>query len=71
MDNFVNNIFTDVQPVDYEEISRNSSRHLRYSDYKHLKDVKFTEDEKINWFEVLTILFAFASITLILFLSEV
>lgn len=30
-----------------------------------------TDDNKINWFEVLTLLIAFASIAIVLFLSEV
>lgn len=33
--------FTKIDPIDYEEIARDSSRHLRYLDYKHLKDVDF------------------------------
>lgn len=64
------NYFTDTSPANYDEYYANDSlKHLYFKDYKHLKDVEFTDDNKINWFEVLTLLIVFASITLILFLE--
>ena len=35
--------FTKIDPINYEEIARDSSRHLRYLDYKHLKNVNFDD----------------------------
>lgn len=70
MNNFVNNIFTDTSPSNYDEYYANDSlKHLYFKDYKYLKNVSWDDDNKINWFEVLTLLSAFASITLVLFLE--
>lgn len=35
--------FTKLDPINYDEVASDSSRHLRYRDYKHLKDVNFDE----------------------------
>lgn len=35
--------FCDIDSLNYNEINRDSSRHLRYHDYKALRDVSFDE----------------------------
>ena len=39
--------FTQTEPINYEDIASNSSRNLRYSDYKHLKNVDWGVDKTI------------------------
>jgi GH18 family chitinase len=58
--------FTTTEPCHYA--AQDDTKHLYFKDYKSLKNVQFVED-KINWIEVLTLLFAFASIILVLFLN--
>ena len=67
--------FTQTNPINYEDIASNSSRHLRYYDYKHLKDVTWSDSESnVVWSDVfgaIMLIMAFLSITVMLFLSEV
>lgn len=39
------NYFTETNPINYEAIASDSSKHLRYRDYKHLKDVTWSYGE--------------------------
>jgi hypothetical protein len=41
-----NNVFTSTEPLDYHKINSDSSRHLRYHDYKHLTGVKWQADSE-------------------------
>lgn len=38
--------FTKLDPINYDEVARDTNRHLRYRDYKHLKDVNFDNDRE-------------------------
>jgi hypothetical protein len=40
------NYFTSTEPLDYHKINSDSSRHLRYHDYKHLQGVSFETDSE-------------------------
>ena len=63
--------FTNTDPVNYDVIASNSSRHLRYYDYKHLKGVQFT-DNNISWADVIglaALILAVVSIIVVLFLG--
>ena len=35
--------FTKIDPIDYEEIARDTTKHLYFRDYKHLKNVNFDD----------------------------
>ena len=66
------NCFTDTDPVNYDEVARNSSRHLRYYDYKHLKDVDWGIDKSIVIDDIIGLcgfIVAIVAIIAILFLN--
>ena len=65
------NYTCDIDPINYEEVTRNSSRHLRYSDYKELKDVKFVDDRLSfnDYLGIIGLCIAVLSIIVILFLG--
>ena len=35
--------FTKIDPINYEEIARDNTKHLYFRDYKHLKNVNFDD----------------------------
>lgn len=60
------NYFVDEQPLDYEVIANDNNRHLRYHDYKHLKNVDWHNDTETLLSKVLTgIAFVITLITLL------
>lgn len=38
--------FTKLDPINYDEVARDTNRHLRYHDYKHLQGVNFDNDRE-------------------------
>ena len=38
--------FTKLDPTNYDEVARDTNRHLRYHDYKHLRGVNFDNDRE-------------------------
>jgi hypothetical protein len=38
--------FTNLDPINYDEVARDTNRHLRYRDYKHLQGVNFDNDRE-------------------------
>ena len=66
------NYLTNVDPINYEDIASNSNRHLRYYDYKHLKDVDWGIDKKIDISDIIGLcgfIVAIVSIIVVLFLG--
>ena len=66
------NYTSDVDPINYDEVARNSSRHLRYSDYKDLKNVDWGVDKKIVISDIIGLtgfILAVVSIIAVLFLN--
>ena len=64
--------FTKTDPINYEDIASNSSRHLRYYDYKHLKDVDWGIDKSIVIDDIIGVcgfIVAIVSIIVVLFLG--
>jgi len=64
-----NNIFTSIEPLDYHKINSDSSRHLRYHDYKHLKGVDFNHENENKLLANISLLLAIIGLTLVLFLN--
>lgn len=66
------NYFTDTNPINYEDIASDSSRHLRYYDYKHLKNVDWGVDKQIIISDIIGLcgfIVAIVSIIVVLFLG--
>ena len=36
--------FTKLDPINYDEVARDTMKHLQFKDYKHLRDVNFDND---------------------------
>ena len=62
--------FTKIDPINYEEIARDSSRHLRYLDYKYLKDTNFDNPKNEPlWLQILATISLIACFIVILFIA--
>lgn len=64
--------FTNTNPINYDDIDSNSSRHLRYSDYKDLKNVDWGIDKTIVIDDIIGLcgfIVAVVSIIVVLFLG--
>lgn len=66
------NYLTGTEPTNYEGFTNDSNRHLRYSDYKHLKNVDWGADKSIVISDIMglvSLIFAIVSIIAVLFLG--
>ena len=62
--------FTKLDPINYDEIASDSSRHLRYRDYKHLQGVSF--DDPIHepmWIKIIATMGFIMCFIVILFIA--
>lgn len=64
------NYFVDEQPLDYEKLN-DSHRHLRYHDYKHLKDVTWVDDSESLTSKVLTGLAFVVTLIILVFIATI
>lgn len=60
--------FTNIEPIDYKESTHDSSKHLRYRDYKHLCDVDWQDKEPLAD-KIIAGLSILAALLLILFVA--
>ena len=58
--------FTNVEPIDYSK--QDELKHLRYRDYKHLKDVDWDDNEPVSD-KIITYVSILAAFLLILFIA--
>lgn len=66
------NYTCNIDPVNYDEIARDTNKHLYYSDYKHLKDVDWGVDKSIVISDIIGlcgVILAVVSIIAVLFLN--
>lgn len=61
-----------IDPINYDEVASDSSRHLRYYDYKHLKNVDWGVAKQIIISDIMGLcgfILAVVSIIVVLFLG--
>ena len=65
------NYTCDVDPINYDYVAQDNTKHLYFRDYKYLADVKFVDDN-LTWYDIIGLcglVIAVLSIIVILFLG--